>query len=112
MSDCRAQGYDNAANMAGQYKGARVKIQEQNSMAVFSPCACHALNLCGDDAAEYLSEAITSYGTVQAIYNVFSSSPKRWEYNFKTRIGCSMHCMSETKWSDRLQCIKTFCVSS
>ena len=30
LSDCRAQGYDNAANMAGKYKGAPAKIEEQN----------------------------------------------------------------------------------
>ena len=107
LSDCRAQGYDNAANMAGKYKGAQAKIQEQNSMAIFSPCGCHTLNLCGNDAAECLPEAIKYFGTVQTIYNLFSSSPKRWEL-LKTHIGCSLHGMSETRWSDRLQCIKPF----
>ena len=107
LSDCRAQGYDNAANMAGKYKGAHAKIQEQNSLAIFSPCGCHTLNLCGNDAAESLPEAITYFGTVQTIYNLFSSSPKRWEL-LNARIGCSLHGMSETRWSDRLQCIKPF----
>ena len=30
LSDCRAQGYDNAASMAGKYGGAEAKIEEQN----------------------------------------------------------------------------------
>ena len=28
LSDCRAQGYDNAANMEGIYKGVHAKIEE------------------------------------------------------------------------------------
>ena len=46
LSDCRAQGYNNAGNMAGKYKGAQAKIEEQNSVAIISPCRCHTLNLC------------------------------------------------------------------
>ena len=41
------------------------------------------------------------------IYSLFSSSPKWWELLNKC-IGCSLHCMSETRWSDRLQSIKHF----
>ena len=76
------------------------------SMAATS-CGCHTLNLCGNDAAECLPEAITYFGTVQTIYDLFSSSPKQWEL-LKTHIGCSLYGMSETRWSDRLQCIKPF----
>ena len=63
LSDCRAQGYDNAANMAGKYNGAQAKICEQNSLAIFSPCGCHTLNLCGNDAAECLPEAVTFWNS-------------------------------------------------
>ena len=107
LSDCRAHGYDNAANMAGKYAGAQVKIEEQNYVAIFSPCGCHTLNLCGIDVAECLPEAITYFVTVQTIYNLFRSSPKRWKL-LKTRIDCSLHGMSEASWFARLQCIKPF----
>ena len=110
LSDYRAQAYDNAANMAGKYNGAQAKILEQCPMAILSPCGCHTLNLCGNDAAECLPEAITYFGTVQTIYNLFRSSPKRWELLKKNRISCFLHGMSETKWSDRLQSIKPFAV--
>ena len=106
-SDCRSQGYDNAANMAGKNEGAQAKIEEQNSVSIFSPCGCHNLNLCGNDAAECLPEAITYFGTVQIVHNLFSSSLKRWELPM-TRIGCSLHDMSETRCSARLQFIKSF----
>ena len=95
MSDCKTEGYDNAANMAGRYVGAQVKIEVQNSVALFSPCGCHTLNLCGNDAAECLPEEITYFGTVQTIYNLFSSNPERWKL-LRTRIGCFLHGMSET----------------
>ena len=47
------------------------------------------------------------FGTGQTIYNLFSSSHKRWELH-KTRIGCSLHNIPEARWSARLQCIKPF----
>ena len=77
LSDCRVQAYDNAANMAGKYNGTQVKILEQCSMTIFSPCGCHTQNLCGNDAAECLLEVITYFGMVQMIYYLFSSSPKQ-----------------------------------
>ena len=107
LSDCRAQGYDNAANMAGKYEGAQAKIEGQNSVAIFSPCGCHALYSCENDAAECIPEAIAYFCTFQAIYNLFTSSPKRWELP-KTCIGYSLHGMPETRWSARLQCIILF----
>lgn len=67
LSDCRAQGYDNADNMAGKYKGAQARIHEQCVTALFSPCGCHTLNFCGNDAAQCISEAITYFGTVQTV---------------------------------------------
>ena len=76
-------------------------------MAIFSPCGCHTLNLCGNNAAGCLPEAMTYLGTVQTIYSLFNSCPERWELP-KTRVGCSLHGMSETRWSARLQCIKPF----
>ena len=70
LSNCRVQAYDNATTMAGKYSVTQAKILEQCSMAIFSPLGCYTLNLCGNDAAEYLPEAITYFGTVQIIYLV------------------------------------------
>ncbi|GBP74358.1 Zinc finger MYM-type protein 1 [Eumeta japonica] len=44
---CRAQGYDNAATMAGVHGGVQAIIKEHNPKALFMPCANHSLNLCG-----------------------------------------------------------------
>ena len=56
LIDCRAQAYDNVANIAGSHKVAQSNIEEQNSLAVFSPCGCHTHNRCGNDTAECLPE--------------------------------------------------------
>ena len=52
LADCRTQGYDNAASMSSKYDGAQAIIKEQYTTAMFSPCGCHTLNLCNNNAAE------------------------------------------------------------
>ena len=59
LADFRSQGYDNAAGMLGKYNGAQAIIKEQCPNAIFSPCSCHTLNLCGNDTAECIPESIT-----------------------------------------------------
>ena len=77
--DCRGQGYDNVRNMSGCYNGTQFHLKEENPLYLFSPCACHSLNLCGVDSACACNEAVTFFCMVQKIYNCFSSSPRRWE---------------------------------
>ena len=67
LSDCRAYGYDNAANIAEKYEDTQAK-KEQDSVAIFSLCGSHNHNLCGNGAAEGLPKVITYFGTVHAIY--------------------------------------------
>ncbi|XP_065639578.1 zinc finger MYM-type protein 1-like [Hydra vulgaris] len=73
---CRGQGYDNGSNMKGLVKGAQARVLQHYPLATYSPCACHSLNLC---AAECCPQVITFFGIVQKLYNIFSSSPQRWE---------------------------------
>ena len=75
LADCSAQGYDNAVSTSSKYNGAQTIIKEQYPTAIFSPCGCHKLNLCGNDAAECISEASTYFGTIQTILYAFY--PKR-----------------------------------
>ena len=107
LEDCRGQGYDNGSNMSGKYNGAQAKIIEQCPTALFSPCGCHTLNLCGADSAECIPDAITFFGTVQSVNNLFSCSPKRWEILME-HLGCSLHSISGTRWSERIESIKPF----
>ena len=77
IDDCRGQGYDNFANMSGKYNGAQQHISSVNPFCLYCPCGCHSLNLCGVDSASSCTEAVTYFGMVQTIYNLFSSSPQR-----------------------------------
>ena len=104
LVDCRAQGYDNEANMSGKYNGVLTIITEQYPTAMFSACGCHTLNLCGSDAADCIPEAITYFGTMQTIYTLFSYCPKRWKI-LARRIGGSLHGISGARWSDRVESV-------
>lgn len=105
LQDCRGQGYDNGSNMKGAYKGVQAIILSKNNLAIYSACACHSLNLCGEQAAECCTAAITFFGAVQKLYNIFSSSPQRWEI-FKKNVPNNLHSMSQTRWSARVDSVK------
>ena len=105
LEDCRGQGYDNGSNMAGKFKGAQAIIANSNPLAKFSNCGAHSLNLCGMHAAECCSDVITFFGMVQKLYNFFAHCPQRWEI-LESYIGCSLHNLSQTRWSARVVSVK------
>lgn len=107
FSNCRGQGYDNGNNTAAKYNGAQSIILQKYNLCIFSPCGCHSLNLVGQDSAAICTDAVTFFGTVQTIYNLFSCSPKRWEI-LTDNIGCSLHCLSGTRWTDRVDSVRPF----
>ncbi|KAL5517239.1 hypothetical protein EMCRGX_G002743 [Ephydatia muelleri] len=65
--------------MSGIHNGVQAVMRRDNEAALYSPCACHSLNLCGSHAAQCCSEVITFFGMVQKLYVFFSASPQRWE---------------------------------
>lgn len=105
LEDCRGQSYDNASNMSGCRKGCQARILELNPLAVYSSCGGHNLNLCGEDASGCCIQAVTFFGVIQKLYNIFSSSPHRWEI-LKKHTGVSLHSMSKTRWSARIECVR------
>ena len=70
LMNCRGQVYDNGSNMSGSYKGAQAITMKNNPLAIFSPCGCHSLNLCGVHSAECCPQVITLFGVVQKLYNL------------------------------------------
>ena len=101
VADCLGQGYDNAANMSGKDNGAQQHIFAENPLCLYPPCAYHSLNLCGADFAPCYKGAVTFFGMVQAVYNLFYSSPQR-------SIGSSLHGLSGTRWTDRVASVQQF----
>lgn len=105
VNDIRRQGYYNGSNMAGKYKGVQARILEINQLAVFVPCSAHNLNLAGVHASSTEPEMVTFFGTVQRIFNFFSSSTSRWETVMKT-MKLSLKGFSDTRWSSKANAVK------
>lgn len=63
IQNCRGQGFDNGANMAGKYEGVQAHICQLNDLAKFVPCSAHSLNLVGVHAAE-VSVMMNFFGKV------------------------------------------------
>ena len=45
IQNCKGQGYDNGANMAGKKNGVQKRVLELNAQACFVPCSCHSLKI-------------------------------------------------------------------
>lgn len=107
FANCRGQGHDNASNMTGVFKGVSTRLENENKLSKFSPCAAHSLNLCGTHAAECCPDVVTFFGVVQKVYVIFHGSPERWDL-LKDIIGDSLHPFSSTRWSARIQSFRPF----
>ncbi|GBP49806.1 52 kDa repressor of the inhibitor of the protein kinase [Eumeta japonica] len=103
---CRAQGYDNAATMAGVHGGVQAIIKEHNPKTLFMPCANHLLNLCGVHCFGSVSSSVTFFGTVERVYTFFSSSTHRWGILMKS-VGVSVKRLVETRWSAHHDAVKS-----
>lgn len=79
IQDLRGQSYDNGANMRGKYRGVQKRVLDINPRAFFVPCAAHSLNLVVNDAVKVNFETVDFFSTIQALYNFFSGSIKRWD---------------------------------
>lgn len=105
IQDCRGQGFDNGANMAGRYNGVQAKINQINQYVRFVPCASHNLNLIGLHAAETSACMVTFFGIVQRIFVYFSG---RWDKLMAVlKITLKAHC--ETRWSSKKRAITALC---
>ena len=91
--------------MAGIYRGAQAIILEKNPQVFFCPCSAHSLTLCSVHAAESSTEVKSFFGNIQKLYNLFSSSPARWKVLQETA-HVSLHRMSDTRWSARIDAVK------
>ncbi|XP_060855368.1 uncharacterized protein LOC132953444 [Metopolophium dirhodum] len=72
FKNCRGQGYDNGANMAGKIKGVQSRLQEINKHAQFCPCTAHSLNLVGAHASR-VSVRMLKY-VIQALQHISENS--------------------------------------
>lgn len=104
FKNCRRQGYDNGANMAGKIKGVQSRLQEINKHAQFCPCTAHSLNLVGAHASRVSVRMVTFFGTVQSIFNFFSSSTTRWNL-VSQLLKCTLKSHSDTRWESKYNAV-------
>ncbi|KAK4873255.1 hypothetical protein RN001_015284 [Aquatica leii] len=79
IQNCRGQAYDNAAVMSGIHSGVQTRIKAINLNAQYVACSNHTLNLVGVHAASVAVNSVTFFGTMDKVFNNFSSSTHRWK---------------------------------
>ncbi|KAF0717433.1 zinc finger MYM-type protein 1-like, partial [Aphis craccivora] len=106
IADCCGQGYDNGANMVGQYKGVQSRILNQNPRALFMPCWAQSLNLVLKDTAKTSARAMHFFGSIERIFTIFSASTARWGIFKKYCHQWTVKKWSETRWESRHSSVK------
>ncbi len=76
IMDCRAQTYDGASNMSGQFNGVQAHIRDMQSKAVFIHCCSHRLNL-SLNATSTVQEFRVMMENIKKLGIFFKYSPKR-----------------------------------
>lgn len=98
IQNCTAQGYDNAASMAGIHGGVQKKIKDINPKVLFTPCANHSLNLCGVHSFGCVPSSVTCFAILEQLYSFFSVSTQRWDL-LTHKVGKTVKRLCETRWS-------------
>lgn len=104
IRDCRAQTYDGAGNMCGEYSGCQAHIKRIQPLAEYHHCSSHKLNLALNITSN-IQEFRLLVENIKALGIFFKYSPQRVhafdsvlpEHVKKRKI----HMMSETRWVER-----------
>ena len=110
VTDCRGQGYGNAATMAGIHSGVQPRLKKVNPKAECIACTNHSLNLVGVHAAGSSVNSVTFFGAVERLFTFFSASTHRWDI-LKEYVPITVKRIVETRWSakhDAVKAIKSY----
>lgn len=105
INNCRGQVYDNGSNMMGHKQGVQKRVLEVNHKALCVPCTSHTLNLVVADSAKSSVISISFFGTLQRLYNIFSSSVQRWSI-LQQHVKLTVKSLSTTRWECRIDSVK------
>ena len=113
--DCMVgQGYDGAAAMSGIKNGVQKHVRDVCSIAVYTHCAAHSLNLCFLKAADIseIQKAVTLMNDIAVFFKDSSKRQKVLETSIDQKCPesrCSrlkLHC--KTRWVERQEAVRVF----
>ena len=104
FQNCRAQAYENGANMKKEHKGVQAILSQSNPKALFLPCCNHNLNLVISDALKSNFNLREFFGIIQNLYNRFAASTKRWDI-ITSKLHLTLKPLSNTQWEAQYNCI-------
>lgn len=76
LANLRAQTYDGASNMSGEFNGCQAEIKKQQPLALYTHCGAHVTHLITSkavSAAPFIRDALDA---VQELGNLYSQSDK------------------------------------
>lgn len=79
IKNCRGQSYGNASAMSGKYNRLQALVLEENSLAVWIPCAGHSLNLVLQAAAGCCLNPVNFFEFLEEIFVYFTASTNRYQ---------------------------------
>ena len=77
FNNCRGQGYDGAAVMAGEKSGLRTRLQELNKHAIYIHCNAHNLNLVMSAVCEGNESSKKFFTTLSGLYSFVMNARNR-----------------------------------
>ncbi|XP_065664469.1 uncharacterized protein LOC136086125 [Hydra vulgaris] len=82
------------------------RITDINSQAFYIPCVCNSLNLVVADAVQGCFEIRKVFSQIQAIFNFFSATTKRWQ-NFESKCcKLTVKLLSTTRWESHVNAVR------
>ncbi|GBM31486.1 hypothetical protein AVEN_141185-1 [Araneus ventricosus] len=107
LKKMRGQGYDGAATMRGQLRGVQTSIKENLTLALYTHCSSHSLNLCLSDASN-IPSIRHCMGVIKEVCRFFHMSAIRTEILKSMISDCcpeqkkkKLISLCETRWVER-----------
>ena len=106
--------FDGASNMSGAFRGLAARMKETSPQAIYIHCYAHLLNLALQDTMTHVEVLRNALGTIQSLYNLIESSPKRHalfqsvtlEGDSSSSLVTTLKSQSKTRWSCRWEAVK------